>query len=151
MQQERPEVDWDISEERLKRQRREALDILLEARDRLVSQLCSEILSNRDAILEDPGSEGLFGFEFQKIEERYERYITRLQTLNSILENLEYRRPRIAHKVETFSTTPEDLRKDLAAVVDRYDQWDLVDIDVTPIENNQFLVVVGFTADEYVD
>ena len=148
MQRERSNVEFDAGEEWLKKKRSEALEILLEARDRLVSQLCDDILSHRDVILEDAGQEGLFSFEFQEIEDRYS---ARLHALNSILENLEYRRPRIAHKVETFRTSSDELAKDLNEVVDRYDQWDLVDIDVTPLSDAQLLVVVGFTADEFVE
>ena len=148
MQRERPDVHSDTSEERLQQERRDALETLLEARDRLVSQLSGDILSNRDVILEDPGQEGLFSFEFQEIEDRYS---ARLHALNSILENLEYRRPRIAHKVETFSTTREKLGAELNDMVNRHDQWDLVDIDVTPVNDGELLVVVAFTADEFGD
>jgi len=148
MHGERPEIRSDAAEdERLKRNRREALEILIDARDRLVSQLCDEILSNREAILET-SDDGLYGFEFQEIEERY---TARLHALNSILENLEYRRPRIAHRVETLSTTRENLAADIKAVIERYDQWDLVDIEVTTLPESELLVVVGFTADEYID
>lgn len=146
MQRERPNADPDPAEERGNEKRRGALEVLVEARERLVSQLCDEILSSRDVILDDSSPEGLFGFEFQEIEDRYS---ARLHALNSILENLEYRKPRIAHRVEAFRTTSDRIGQDLNDVVDRYDQWDIVDIDVTPVEEGELLVVVGFTADEY--
>ena len=141
------DLDADPTEEKLKKKRSEALEVLLEARERLVTQLCADVLSNRDVILED-SPEGLFSFEFQEIEDRYS---ARLHALNSILENLEYRRPRISHRVETFRTTSEDLSRDLNTVIDRYDQWDLVDINVTPLKDERLLVVVAFTADEYAE
>lgn len=135
------------AERRLQRLRKQAIEILLEVRERLVAQLCEEIQSGRDHLL-DETPEALFSFEFQEIEDRYS---ARLHAINSILENLEYRRPRIAHRVETLYTVPDQLSRDLNDLVDRFDQWDLVDIDVTPLENGELLAVVSFTADEYYD
>jgi hypothetical protein len=148
MQSESPNAEPDAREVRLKKKRRDAIEILLEARDRLLEQMTDDILSHRDVILEGGGQEGVFSFEFQEIEDRYS---ARLHAINSILENLEYRRPRIAHRVETFATTQRNLRRDLNALMARYDQWDLVDIDVSPVEKGELLVVVAFTADEYVE
>ena len=147
----KPDLDSDRArsraEERSRRDRRGALEVLLEARERLVAQMCGDILSSRDVILDD-SPDGLFSFELQEIEDRYS---ARLHALNSILENLEYRRPRIAHRIETFRSTRTSLQEHLDDAVNRFDQWDLVDIDVTPLEGEEVLVVVAFTADEYVD
>jgi hypothetical protein len=148
MQRESSNVEPDAREARLKKRRHNALEVLIEARDRLLAQMTDDILSHREVILDGSGQDGIFSFEFQEIEDRYS---ARLHALNAILENLEYRRPRIAHKVETFTTTQRNLRKDLNSVVSRYDQWDLVDIDVTALKDEQLLVVMAFTADEYTE
>ncbi|MEM7231580.1 MAG: hypothetical protein AAF517_05380 [Planctomycetota bacterium] len=150
MHRERPNLDLDGSsaqkhEELLRRDRHAALEVLSEARDRLLQQLCDDVLSNRDVIL-DGSADGLFRFEFQEIEDRYN---ARLHALNSLLENLEYRRPRISHRVETFRTSVETISKDLPELVERYDQWDIIDIDVTKLDGDELMVVVSFTVDEY--
>jgi hypothetical protein len=152
MHDKRPDRDFgsgasDRPTEEASEKRRRALEVLLEARERLVTQLCDEVLASRDVLLDD-APDSIFSFEFQEIEDRYS---ARLQALNSILDNLEYRRPRMAHRVESFHTTTENLSRDINEIMDRFDQWDLVDIDVTAIEPERLLVVVGFTADEYVD
>ncbi len=146
MHREGPNLESGVGETRGNRRRRDALEVLLEARDRLIAQLAEEIRGQREALLDGSG-ESLFSFEFQEIEDRYS---ARLHALNSILENLEYRRPRLAHKVETLTTTRENLKGDLNSLVSQFDQWDLVDVSVTPIED-ELLVVVSFTADEYGD
>ncbi|MCH2585938.1 MAG: hypothetical protein MK138_14335, partial [Planctomycetes bacterium] len=78
-----------------------------------------------------------------------DRYTARLQALNSILENLEYRRPRLAHRIETINSTRENLKKDLNELVSRFDQWDLVDVNVSEMTDSSLLVVISFTADDY--
>lgn len=148
MQREESKVGSFFDDGRPGASRRQALEILLQAREQLLDQLSEEILSHREAILDGPGQGGLFAFELQEIEDRYS---ARLHALNSILENLEYRRPRIANKVETFISRPEDLSADLEKRIQRYDQWDIVDIDVTPLDAGGLLVVIGFTADESDD
>jgi len=111
--------------------------------------MADEIRAHRDVILDQAtGQDSLFSFEFQEIEDRYS---ARLHALNSILENLEFRRPRLAHKVETLTTSREHLYQDLNSLVSQFDQWDLVDINVTELKDEQLLAVVSFTADEYGD
>jgi hypothetical protein len=127
--------------------RKEAIEVLLEVRDRLVAQLCEDILAGKDVLL-DRSPDAPFSFEFQEIEDRYS---ARLHAINSILENLEYRRPRLSHRVETLYTTPDQIARDLNELVDRFDQWDLVSINLTPLEGGELLAVVSFTADEYLD
>ncbi len=143
------DLESSARESRTHRLRRDALETLLEARDRLVSQMADEIRAHRDVILDQAtGQDSLFSFEFQEIEDRYS---ARLHALNSILENLEFRRPRLAHKVETLTTSREHLYQDLNSLVSQFDQWDLVDINVTELKDEQLLAVVSFTADEYGD
>ena len=133
-------------EDEERNRRREALDVLLEARDRLLAQMTDDVLSNRDMILDGSGSEGLFRFDLEEIEDRYS---ARLNALNSLLENLEYRNPRIRHRIETLTTTSHTLKKDVSALLGKLDQWDLVDIDVSKLEGEEMLVVLALTADEY--
>ena len=133
-------------EDEERNRRREALDVLLEARDRLLAQMTDDVLSNRDMILDGSGSEGLFRFDLEEIEDRYS---ARLNALNSLLENLEYRNPRIRHRIETLTTTSHALKKDVSALLGKLDQWDLVDIDVSKLEGEEMLVVLALTADEY--
>ena len=135
-------------EDEERNRRREALDVLLEARDRLLAQMTDDVLSNRDMILDGSGSEGLFRFDLEEIEDRYS---ARLNALNSLLENLEYRNPRIRHRIETLTTTSRALKKDVSALLGKLDQWDLVDIDVSKLEGEEMLVVLALTADEYPD
>jgi len=152
MHRENPDLDPDrdpgAGESRTNRLRRDALDILLEARDRLISEMASEIRAHREVILDGASEQSLFGFEFQEIEDRYS---ARLHSLNSILENLEYRRPRLAHKIETLTTTKDHLHDDLNALVSQFDQWDLVNIDIAELKDEKLLAVVSFTADEYTE
>jgi hypothetical protein len=133
-------------EDEERNRRREALDVLLEARDRLLAQMTDDVLSNRDTILDGSGTEGLFRFDLEEIEDRYS---ARLNALNSLLENLEYRNPRIRHRIETLTTTSRALKKDVSALLGMLDQWDLVDIDVSKLEGEEMLVVLALTADEY--
>ena len=133
-------------EDEERNRRREALDVLLEARDRLLAQMTDDVLSNRDTILDGSGTEGLFRFDLEEIEDRYS---ARLNALNSLLENLEYRNPRIRHRIETLTTTSRALKKDVSALLGKLDQWDLVDIDVSKLEGEEMLVVLALTADEY--
>ena len=133
-------------EDEERNRRREALDVLLEARDRLLAQMTDDVLSNRDLILDGSGSEGIFRFDLEEIEDRYS---ARLNALNSLLENLEYRNPRIRHRIETLTTTSDRLKKDVSALLGKLDQWDLVDIDVSRLEGEEMLVVLALTADEY--
>jgi hypothetical protein len=133
-------------EDEERNRRREALDVLLEARDRLLAQMTDDVLSNRDTILDGSGTEGLFRFDLEEIEDRYS---ARLNALNSLLENLEYRNPRTRHRIETLTTTSRALKKDVSALLGMLDQWDLVDIDVSKLEGEEMLVVLALTADEY--
>jgi hypothetical protein len=150
MQRESSNLEPGVRESRTHRVRRDALETLLEARDRLIAQMASEIRAQRDVILDQStGEDSLFSFELQEIEDRYS---ARLHALNSILENLEnleFRRPRSAHKIETLTTTRDHLHEDLNALVSQFDQWDLVDINVTELKDLQLLAVVSFTADDY--
>ena len=126
--------------------RQDALNLLLQAREHLIAQMAEEIISNRDAILGDPSQTGIFGFEFQEIEDRY---IGRLNAINSILDNLEYRPARIVNKTEILFTTRKRMKKDLDDLMARYDQWDLVNVSAAKITEDQMMVIVAFTADEY--
>ena len=149
MQREGSNLESGVRESRTHRLRRDALETLLEARDRLISQMAGEIRAHRDVILDQStGEDSLFSFEFQEIEDRYS---ARLHALNSILENLEFRRPRLAHKIETLTTSRDHLYDDLNALVSQFDQWDLVDVNVTELKDEQLLAVVSFTADDYGD
>ena len=126
--------------------RQDALNLLVRARERLIAQMADEILSNRDAILGDPSQTGLFGFEFQEIEDRY---IGRLSAINSILDNLEHRQARIINKTEIIFTNRKRLKKDLDDLISRYDQWDLVGVNALKVSDDQLALIVAFTADEY--
>jgi hypothetical protein len=126
--------------------RQDALNLLVRARERLIAQMADEILSNRDAILGDPSQTGLFGFEFQEIEDRY---IGRLSAINSILDNLEHRQARIINKTEIIFTNRKRVKKDLDDLIARYDQWDLVGVNALKVSDDQLALIVAFTADEY--
>ena len=45
--------------------------------------------------------------------------------------------------------TRERLKKDLNDLVCRFDQWDLVDVNVSEMTDSTLLAVVSFTADDY--
>ena len=135
----------DARAARQRQRRRDAVAVLLRARECLFDELTDDILAHRDVLLQRSDPNGLFSFEFQEIEDRYG---ARIHAINSLLENLEYRQPRCAHKVETVTTTPQALKKDLDELVGRHDQWDLVNMDVTTVEDGKLLVVAAFTVDE---
>ena len=78
-------ADGEAPEKQEPSRRRDALLLLIRARDSLIAQMAEEIVTNRDVILGDPSQTGIFGFEFQEIEDRY---IGRLNAINSILDNL---------------------------------------------------------------
>jgi len=128
--------------------RQDALNLLVQARENLIAQMAEEIVSNRDAILGDPSQTGIFGFEFQEIEDRY---IGRLNAINSILDNLEYRPARIVNRTEVIYTTRKRAKRDLDDLVARYDQWDIVSVNAAKLAEDQLMLVVAFTADEYVE
>ena len=146
MQKETSNLESSVRERRRNLRRRDALEILLKARDGLISEMAEEIRLRKDALLDSSGEQNVLGFEFQEIEDRY---TARLQALNSILENLEYRRPRLAHRIETINSTRDNLKKDLNELVSRFDQWDLVDVNVSEMSDSSLLVVISFTADDY--
>jgi chromosome segregation ATPase len=146
MQKETSNLENSVRERRQNLRRRDALEILLKARDGLIAEMAEEIRLRKDAFIDSAGDHNVLGFEFQEIEDRY---TARLQSLNSILENLEYRRPRLAHRIETLSSTRENLKKDLNDLVCRFDQWDLVDVNVSEMIDSTLLAVVSFTADDY--
>ena len=146
MQKETSNLESSVRERRRNLRRRDALEILLKARDGLISEMAEEIRLRKDALLDSAGEQNVLGFEFQEIEDRY---TARLQALNSILENLEYRRPRLAHRIETINSTRENLKKDLNELVSRFDQWDLVGVNVSEMTDSSLLVVISFTADDY--
>ena len=146
MQKETSNLESSVRERRRNLRRRDALEILLKARDGLISEMAEEIRLRKDALVDSTGEQNVLGFEFQEIEDRY---TARLQALNSILENLEYRRPRLAHRIETLNSTRENLKKDINELVSRFDQWDLVDVNVSEMTDSSLLVVVSFTADDY--
>ncbi|HVR75130.1 MAG TPA: hypothetical protein VMT52_12390 [Planctomycetota bacterium] len=146
MRRESPDAGPTQEEDREKSRRKEALDVLIEARERLLARMTEDVLSNRDIILEGSAQDGLTSFELEEIEDRYS---ARLNSLNALLENLEYRRPVIKHRIETLTTTSRTLQKDLGNLLSRFEQWDLVDVDLSRLEDDQLLVVVAFTADEY--
>ncbi len=126
--------------------KQEALHVLIKARENLLAQMAEEILLNRDSILGDPAQTGLLGFEFQEIEDRY---IGRLNSINAILDNLEPRPSRIVNKTEVLFSSRKELKKDLDDLIDRYDQWDLVSVSTTRVSDDQFMLLVAFSADEY--
>ena len=146
MQEETSNLESSVRERRRNLRRRDALEILLKARDGLIAEMAEEIRLRKDALLDSAGEQNVLGFEFQEIEDRY---TARLQALNSILENLEYRRPRLAHRIETINSTRDNLKKDLNELVSRFDQWDLVDVNVSEMSDSSLLVVISFTADDY--
>lgn len=126
--------------------RREALHVLVEARERLLQQMAEDILSHRELLLQSPGRGGYSSFELEEIEDRYS---ARLNAINSLLENLEYRHPQVRHRIETLTTTSRNLKRDLTALLAQCEQWDLVDLSVTPLSPQELLVVAALAADEY--
>ena len=146
MKRESTNVEPGQREDEERDRRREALEVLVEARERLLARMTEDVLSNRDLLLDGSARDGFTSFELEEIEDRYS---ARLNALNSLLENLEYRHPSIQHRVETLTTDPGSIKKDLSALLTRFDQWDLVDLEITPLDGGEILVVVALTADEY--
>ncbi len=146
MKRESTNVEPGQREDEERDRRREALEVLVEARERLLARMTEDVLSNRDLLLDGSARDGFTSFELEEIEDRYS---ARLNALNSLLENLEYRHPTIKHRVETLTTDPRSIKKDLSALLTRFDQWDLVDLEITPLDGGEILVVVALTADEY--
>ena len=146
MQKETSNLESSVRERRRNLRRRDALEILLKARDGLIAEMAEEIRLRKDALIDSSGDHIVLGFEFQEIEDRD---TARLQSLNSILENLEYRRPRLAHRIETLSSTRESLKKDLNDLVCRFDQWDIVNVNVSEMTDSTLMAVVSLTADDY--
>jgi len=118
--------------------RKAAVNVLLEAKERLLVQLTEEILSHRESFLDD-SSVAAFGFELQEIEDRYS---VRLNSLSVLLEQLDTRPPRLQHRVETVTTTLKAVKKDLKQLVDRYDGWDLADFEVVPCAEGVVLIAI---------
>jgi response regulator RpfG family c-di-GMP phosphodiesterase len=148
MNPETPGIDTARRDERDKRRRKEALEVLLEARERLLRQMAEEILAHRDVILEGASQESLFGFELQEIEDRYS---ARLNALNALLDNLEYRHPRVEHRVETLTTTVATLAEEMSEFLKDFEDWDLVGIDIVRVEGNKVIVAVALTSEVYPD
>ncbi len=146
MSRESPDVESGQREDQERERRREALSVLMDAREHLLAQMTEDIPSNREVLLDGSSRDGFSSFELEEIEDRYS---ARLNALNSLLENLEYRHPSIQHRVETLTTDPGSIKKDLSALLTRFDQWDLVDLEITPLDGGEILVVVALTADEY--
>ena len=146
MRRESPDAESRRDDDREKDRRKEALHVLLEARERLLTQMAEDILSNRDVLLDASERESFSSFELEEIEDRYS---ARLNALNSLLENLEYRQPNVRHRIETLTTTIRGLKRDLSDLLTKFDQWDLVNLEITPISAEELLVVAALTADEY--
>ncbi len=122
---------------------REAFRVLIEARDRLLRKLSEEVLAHREAFLDASGSDDPLGFELQEIEDRYS---ARLTALNSLIDNLEYRRPRVEHKVRVLRATVPSLERVLSRA---HSDWDLVGVSIARLEGDQVLAVVAFTSEVY--
>ena len=134
------------AERRENQRMKSALHVLLEARERLLSQMTEDILAHRDGLLTTSVDDGVFGFELQEIEDRYS---ARLSALNSILENLDERQPAVQHRVETFDTSLSKVGATLRSALNDAERWDLVDFEVVPREGDKALLVVVFARDEY--
>jgi hypothetical protein len=148
MQDERPEVGWMTQEDHDCSSRKEALRVLMEARDKLVGQMTREIVRQRDLILDGSDQDGALGFELQEIEDRY---APRLQALNSLLDNLEYRQSRLEYRVETLKTTERTVQKDLSEFLIRFDGWDLIQTTVLREEGDAVVLLVILGAEDYSD
>ena len=134
------------SERREDQRMKSALNVLLEARERLLSQMTEDILAHRDGLLTTSIDDGVFGFELQEIEDRYS---ARLSALNSLLESLDDRQPTVQHRVETFETTLSEVGATLRKVLDASERWDLVDFEVVPKDSAKALLVVVLACDEF--
>lgn len=124
---------------------RDALQVLVEARERLLAQMTEDILSHREGLLHASEEDGAFSFELQEIEDRYS---ARLSALNALLENLDYRQPRVEHRVETIETTLDEIGRRLGELLGRTDNWDLVDFEVVRKAGDDVVVVVVLARDE---
>ncbi len=146
MRREPSGVDSDLDADfRESRRMKDALHVLLEAREMLLAQMTEDILSHREGLLHASGSDGAFSFELQEIEDRYS---ARLSALNALLENLEYRQPRIRHRVEEIATTVDRIADELEALLARDETWDLVDFEIVEREGDQVLVIVALARDD---
>ena len=110
MKRESPDVEQGQREADERERRKAALHVLIEARERLLAQMAEDVLSNSDVLLDGSTQDGFSNFELEEIEDRYS---ARLNALNSLLENLEYRQAKVKYHVETLTTTPRHLKKDL--------------------------------------
>jgi hypothetical protein len=133
-------------EEAERRRRKEAFDILIEAREKLLCQMSEEISSHRDVIAEGASQDGVFGFEVQEIEDRYS---ARLNAINSLLENLECRRVKVEHRVETFVTSPRRLEGDFNDRLAELGDWDLVALSTVDLGGGQIQVILALTSEVY--
>ena len=147
MRQEGSGLDAFRFDARERARRKEALDVLLEARDRVLAEMTEEILAHQDVFL-DASQGGVFSFEFQEIEDRFS---VRLNSLNALLEHLEYRQALIRHRVETQETTRGALQKTLQSLLDRFENWDLADFEVVPGAGEKVLLVAVLLCDEVPD
>ncbi len=145
MQKEPPGIDRERYSEREDGRIRDALQVLAEARERLLAQMTEDVLSHREGLLNASEEDGVFSFELQEIEDRYS---ARLSALNALLENLEYRHPRVQHRVETIETTVDQMGRRLGELLNRSDHWDLVDFEVVRQEGDAVVVVVALARDE---
>ena len=116
----------------------------MEAREQLLAQMTEEILAHRDVFL-DSADGSTFSFEFQEIEDRYS---VRLNSLNVLLEHLEYRQPRVLHRVETVTTTLASVNQSLDALLGSSDDWELGDFEVVRLEGDQVLLIAVLVCDE---
>lgn len=126
--------------------RREALDALFEAREKLLHQMTEDIMSNRDIIVDGSHPEGLYGFELQEIEDRYS---SRLSSLNALLDNLEYRRPRLEHAVRVVRTTVQNAQRAVETLLGEFEDWDVVGFDVVRLEGESLAIFVLLTSEIY--
>ena len=147
MHREPPGIDRPPhSENRENGRIRDALEVLLEARERLLEQLTEEILSHREGLLHASEEDGTFSFELQEIEDRYS---TRLSALNALLENLDTNtQPSVEHRVETIETSVDQIGRRLKELLGRVEHWDLVDFEVVRTEGDKVVVVVALARDE---
>ncbi len=146
MHREPPGIDRPPhSENRENGRIQDALELLMEARARLLEQLTEDILSHREGLLDASEEDGAFSFELQEIEDRYS---ARLGALNALLENLDSRQPRVEHRVETIETSVDQIGRRLGELLGRVDHWDLVDFEVVRREGDAVVVVVVLARDE---
>lgn len=148
MKREAPDPDAAPRENAEEGVRRDALEVLLEAREKLLHRMIEEILSNRDVIVEGSHPEGLFGFELQEIEDRYS---SRLASLNALLDNLEYRKARLEHAIRVVRTTVHNAERDVGEVLREYEDWDLVGFEVVRLEGEKVVAFIALTSEVYPD